>query len=68
VSDDERVRAGIQRRRDERSKRLRSTVVLVRAQTCPPSVMSSMACGSLPLISRAVSTARKKRLEYDFPV
>ena len=36
--------------------------------TSPPSDTSGVACGSLPPIRRAVSTARKKRLEYDFPI
>ena len=36
--------------------------------TSPPSLTSSVASGSLPPTSRAVSTARLKRLEYDFPI
>src|SRR5262245_43305893 len=35
--------------------------------TRPPSVTSLVAVGSLAAISRAVSTARWKRLEYDWP-
>src|SRR3989441_1123004 len=36
--------------------------------TCPPSLTSSVACGSLPPISLAVSTARYNWLDSDLPV